>query len=372
MQESIKIAVQTFDKHQRRGAPHDTEIIRTSFRKLVRSTVLVSATLVIAHGVVLFSLGVSAWKICAAMVLGTAPLYYMTAQERSFPVFLIGILALFAELFMYVTYMGAYMGPESGFHYLILVAIPIVMVAGRIGLLFKWFIVVAVVSMLLALESGVAAPMSEKLFSNQIAVGFHAFNIALVAFVLGLGAQKHFIIMSEYQGLLTQKSYLDPLTGLLNRRALMETSEKSVARARRLKSPFTVVVGDVDLFKLVNDQHGHATGDAVLRHVSARLQETAREYDSVYRWGGEEFLIVLPDTTLDEAVSVAERIREKFVVTPLTIDELALHITLTLGVAQLDDFESLEATIHRADQALYLGKRQGRNQVVRANQGMRA
>jgi diguanylate cyclase (GGDEF)-like protein len=367
MLELERIAVRTLDENQSRGTPHDTEIIRTSFRKLVRSSVLVSAILVVAHGIVFFSLGAPAWKFSAILILGVAPLYYMTAQQRSFPVFLMDTLTLFAELFVYVTYMGAYLGPESGFHYLILVTIPIVMVAGRIGLRFKWFIVAGVVLFLLALESGVAVPVSEKLFPSQIVVGFHAFNIALVALVLGLGAQNHFIVMSEYQTLLTQQAYLDPLTGLLNRRALLETAEKSVTRARRLGSPFAVVIGDVDLFRQVNDQHGHATGDSVLRQVSALLQEMARGYDSVYRWGGEEFLIVLPDATLDDAAAIAERIRQQFSEKPLAVEKLALHITLTLGVAQLDGFESLEGTIHRADQALYLGKRQGRNQVVRAS-----
>jgi diguanylate cyclase len=367
MPQSSSQIVPTFEANHSLGASQDSEIVRISFRKLVRSYVFVSAVLMVAHGGVFFSLGDSFWKICAILVLCAVPIYYLTAQQRSFPVFLAGTVALFGELFIYVTCLDAYMGTESGFHYLILTAIPVVMVAGRINLPSKWFIIFGMVIYMILLENSIPVPTHEKLFSDQIIVGFHAFNIALVALTLGYGAQLHFITMSDYQALLTRRAYHDALTGLLNRRAFLETAEKSLIRARRLGLPFAVVLGDIDFFKQVNDNHGHATGDFVLREVSTLIQNMAREYDLVYRWGGEEFLIVLPDTSLDEAAAVAERIRQQFAEKPLTVENLVLDITLTLGVAQLQGFESSEGIIHRADQALYLGKRNGRDQVVRAS-----
>lgn len=349
------------------STPHDTDFIRTSFRRLIRSTVLAGAAVVFVHGLVFLSLGDTLWRFCAALVICAVPLYYMTAQQRSFPVFLVGTLALLAGLFVYVTFMAVFIGPGSGFQYLNLVAIPIVMVAGRIGLLSKWIIIFLVVTFTLALDSGMLTSNFLGPFTAQSIVGFHAFNIGLVALMLGLGAQKHFIVVAEHQKLLTLQSSMDPLTGLFNRRGLFEVADRNVARARRFGSPLAVILGDIDLFKLVNDQHCHATGDSVLIEVSMALKDMAREYDSVCRWGGEEFLIVLPDTTLEDAAAIAERIRQRFVTTPLSAGAISLDITMTMGVAQLGGFEMLEGTINRADQALYVGKLQGRNRVVPAS-----
>jgi diguanylate cyclase (GGDEF)-like protein len=358
--------MQALDENGSRSVPHDTTFIRASFRKLIRTIVLVSAVLMSAHGAVFLGLGDPVWKVCAALVVAAAQLYYMTGPQRGFSAFLAGTLALLALLFFYVTYMVAHMGSESGFQYLILVAIPIVIVAGRIGLLSKWLIVVGMVLYLLALDSGMVVTTPAIPFALDVTMGFHAFNIALVALVLGVGAQRHFIVMSERQSLLFQQASIDPLTGLFNRRGLFEVAEGNVARARRFGSPLAVILGDVDLFKQVNDQHGHTIGDAVLRQVGAALKEVARDYDSVCRWGGEEFLIVLPETTLADAAAIAERIRVRFASKPLRVGTTHQVVTMTMGVAQLDSFELLEGTIYRADQSLYVGKRQGRNQVVLA------
>jgi diguanylate cyclase (GGDEF)-like protein len=160
----------------------------------------------------------------------------------------------------------------------------------------------------------------------------------------------------------------DALTGLPNRRALDEFCRKAQTQAMEKGTPLSVLLLDIDHFKNVNDSMGHEVGDLVLRQVSHLLLKGVREVDYVARWGGEEFLIVLPDTSLDAAWMVAERLRQGLAGQPLSAGERTLDASMTLGVATLGPDEVSEQAIARADMALYEGKRGGRNQVVTAKQ----
>jgi diguanylate cyclase (GGDEF)-like protein len=147
----------------------------------------------------------------------------------------------------------------------------------------------------------------------------------------------------------------DELTGIYNRRHLMETLAREHARAARLGSRLSVCLMDVDHFKQVNDRLGHAAGDRVLKEVAAATARCLRSADVFGRFGGEEFLAILPDTERQGAVQVAERIRS-------SVQEQA-GVTVTIGVAQSAG-EDVQALLARADQALYRGKAAGRNRVL--------
>lgn len=157
----------------------------------------------------------------------------------------------------------------------------------------------------------------------------------------------------------------DPLTGLLNRRAVEIEFEIESRRARRLKLPLAAIFCDLDYFKLVNDQHGHAVGDQVLKDVAKLLQGGVREYDRVARYGGEEFLVLLPETTVEVAAEVAERLRRSIEVYKLIHQGRAwsFRVTMSFGVAEAQPEEPWEKTVERADQALYRAKKAGRNAV---------
>ncbi len=152
----------------------------------------------------------------------------------------------------------------------------------------------------------------------------------------------------------------DPLTGVLNRRGLAEI----VLAARPLVPPLALAMADIDLFKRVNDTHGHAVGDEVLRHVAAQLSDSVRANDGVVRWGGEEFLLVLPDVDSPGAATIAERARQRVAATPARTTAGEIRVTVSLGLARLRDGESLEAIVERADRALYRAKSAGRDRVV--------
>lgn len=174
---------------------------------------------------------------------------------------------------------------------------------------------------------------------------------------------------AEVQRLLAEVSHLasrDPLTDLFNRRAFTARLHEETARARRGGSGFSLVSIDLDGFKRVNDAHGHPTGDEVLRMVAAAMRETARTQDVAARMGGEEFCLLLPDTGVEGAVVLAERLRARVAGRPVpTPDGGTLTVTLSAGVAGWRSGWSEEDLLRAVDRALYAAKEGGRNRVVR-------
>lgn len=161
----------------------------------------------------------------------------------------------------------------------------------------------------------------------------------------------------------------DTVTGLANRRAVLERLDLELERARRTGQPLALVMADVDHFKAINDRHGHDAGDAVLVAIGERLAATLRSQDTLARWGGEEFLLLLPATGLDAGVAIAERLRRAIASAPFPVADAAEALTLTQGVAVARPGMTAQALIKAADQALYEGKRRGRDLVVAAATG---
>ena len=162
-------------------------------------------------------------------------------------------------------------------------------------------------------------------------------------------------------------SLTDPLTGLANRRHLIERFRREAIRAQRTGGPMAVLLADVDRFKSVNDTWGHQTGDAVLAAIADVLQANLRDYDLCGRWGGEEFLILLPETNLEGGLAVAEKLRGAVAASrPGGRARPEIEVSLSVGVATYDPDESIEVSIGRADGALYQAKVAGRNRCVAA------
>jgi diguanylate cyclase (GGDEF)-like protein len=173
--------------------------------------------------------------------------------------------------------------------------------------------------------------------------------------------------MVRLQGELERLALTDPLTGLLNRRGLQ--GEVSIELARLLRKPdtepFSVIAIDVDHFKVVNDRYGHAVGDAVLRDLTAALRGELRAPDRLARSGGEEFVILLPQTSPVQALLIAERLRQLVEAIPLVVDGQTIFITASFGVATaIPPADAWDAIMNRADTSLYRAKRSGRNRVA--------
>jgi len=161
----------------------------------------------------------------------------------------------------------------------------------------------------------------------------------------------------------------DQLTGLLNRHAIHTSLEQLVARYARHGHPFSLILGDLDKFKRVNDSYGHNVGDDVLIETANRLQDHVRAGDIVCRWGGEELLVVLPDTELDSALAVAEKLRCAVGETPMAAGGHSIKQTISFGVTCYHNDEHIDTTIMRADSALYLAKEGGRNRAASVEPG---
>ena len=166
---------------------------------------------------------------------------------------------------------------------------------------------------------------------------------------------------------LTYMSQTDGLTGLDNRRHLNERIDEMFSHAKRLNEPFSLVMCDLDKFKSVNDTYGHQAGDEVLKQLAAILKDEAREIDRVGRYGGEEFMLLLPGTVLDAAVTFAERVRKRIEGHTFTFPDGTLTRTSSFGVAGWPHpkIEQADDLVRKADDALYVAKETGRNKVVR-------
>ncbi|NVJ49978.1 MAG: GGDEF domain-containing protein [Gammaproteobacteria bacterium] len=158
----------------------------------------------------------------------------------------------------------------------------------------------------------------------------------------------------------------DPLTQLANRGAYDQAVEAEISRAQRQDNGLSLLVVDIDHFKSINDQYGHLTGDQVLKEVANRLRLALRKEDRVFRFGGEEFIILLSATHLPAARLTAERIRMTLTATPIKALDLNLPVTASIGVSEWQPNENANTFFHRADQALYGAKENGRNQVKAA------
>lgn len=162
---------------------------------------------------------------------------------------------------------------------------------------------------------------------------------------------------------LRELASIDALTGLHNRRELERRIDREISHSRRHGQPLSVVIGDLDHFKRVNDQFGHAVGDDVLRSVGERMRQNLRAEDLAVRWGGEEFLLLLPATDLEQAAQVAEKIRAAIASHPIACSGRGIPVTISLGVAELSDHEDVSELVRRADDAMYRAKAEGRDRV---------
>ena len=198
-------------------------------------------------------------------------------------------------------------------------------------------------------------------------------NIVVIFLVLSVFAHKYRVAVRSAERSLQEANRrldllaaTDPLTGLLNRRDMRRRINDEMGRLRIGGEPFVLVMSDIDNFKSFNDRHGHDCGDFALVSVANLLRKCLRKRDHVARWGGEEFLLLLPGTDLDEGAAVAERVRATIEAASLLYEGSGLSITMTFGVAVCDRPQSVEDCVRAADRALYVAKREARNCVILA------
>jgi diguanylate cyclase (GGDEF)-like protein len=202
--------------------------------------------------------------------------------------------------------------------------------------------------------------------------GFAAATL-LAAFAAAIASTFAFLLLHRDRaaGEAARLATIDPLTGAYNRRTFHEIAERELSRARRAGQPLSIVMLDIDHFRAVNDKHGHRVGDELLQRFADVARSALRQEDMLVRYGGEQFLVMLPDVPGPGAVVVAGRIRRAVANEPFAVGNLAIELTVSLGVAaRLDEGpESIDQLLGRADSALALAKQRGRNRVVALSLG---
>ncbi|MVW75528.1 GGDEF domain-containing protein [Pseudomonas xionganensis] len=163
-----------------------------------------------------------------------------------------------------------------------------------------------------------------------------------------------------------QTALRDPLTDTGNRIAMQQTLKREIDLARRNLQPLSILMVDIDHFKQINDQHGHSTGDEALTAVASALKDSLRNVDMVFRYGGEEFVVLLSNTCREAASMVGERLRLAVLGIQHLVDNRALELSISLGCASLLPGEDMDSLLRRADSALYVSKRGGRNRLSMA------
>ena len=200
------------------------------------------------------------------------------------------------------------------------------------------------------------------LIGARRALGRQATEVPLLESALELFSRA--IATQEHEERLFRLATTDALTGLLNRRYFLDKLTQELKRLRRSKAGAVLLALDVDFFKAVNNTHGHAAGDRVLKHFAFTLKASLRDIDLIGRLGGEEFGILLPGTDPATGLTVAERLREAVALSPVRVQNTRLRITVSIGVTDLDaKDEHIDQALQRADQALYVAKGAGRNGV---------
>jgi diguanylate cyclase (GGDEF)-like protein len=254
-------------------------------------------------------------------------------------------------------------GWDSGFHYYLLMFIPAIVVSGRGRSSVRLLLLVLLVFYLglhtVSRVLGVMAPLS----SLGLTV-VHTFNVVIVFGMASYTARFYYGAIRRAEKGLVELAMRDPLTGLANRRSLIAQAEREMARARRSGMPIALIIADIDHFKQINDQCGHDVGDRVIAQAGSLMQQLSRSEDVVARWGGEEFLLLLPMTGIEAASELAERIRQTMQTAEVLHVDQRVPFTFSLGVAALRVGESLDISIARADHAMYQSKTQGRNRVT--------
>lgn len=281
------------------------------------------------------------------------------AIERAYA---LAVLEVLGHAILAVTVIGW----ESGFHYYILLVIPVAVISSIRPASLKAVMVMAVMMTYLILDIALRHRQPASALPEGVVDGLHYFNVVGAMVILIFLASYYYHLINRATASLKDMALTDSLTRLHNRRALVEVIRREESRHGRHQHPLSFVLMDLDHFKSVNDTLGHDTGDLVLQAVGEALRQGTRDVDFVGRWGGEEFLAVLPDTTVDGAALVAERLRSRIADLSVPGPRGPLNISVTIGVSQLQAKEPAEHAISRADVALYEGKRQGRNRVCHA------
>ncbi len=315
--------------------------------------------------------GVAGWLVGAipllAVQLATIAIYTLcyvlsARGHRWLPIALTWV-----DLLGHATLACWIVGVASGFQYYSWILLPLLFANVHRNLRVKTVMALCLIVVYVGIDWWLHRTSPWVAVNPDALAGLRYFNIVCFLAALGVIAAAHAQTVDAAAQRLAALASTDMLTGMLNRRRMSDHLQKELALARARNLPLAVMLLDIDRFKFINDEYGHARGDQVIVAVGEILRANIRRQDLVARWGGEEFLVLQPEAETEAARDTAERIR-RAVAAYVVCDEIdATPVTVTIGVASWREGERLEETMQRADAALYAGKRAGRDRVVIAS-----
>lgn len=255
-------------------------------------------------------------------------------------------------------------GWESGFHFYIMLIPPVMMISPVKSVQIKALMVTMMMTLYILMDYILRSATSVFDLSLSVLNALHYFNLLSVLLLMVSLSGLYYRLVTSNQKKLKEMATTDPLTGLHNRRSLQQIAFREIEDHKRSGIGLSLLLCDLDKFKQVNDEYGHQAGDQVLKGFSSLVSQAIRVGDFAARWGGEEFLLLLPSTVADDAMVVAERIRKEFEMTPMVDGFSELKVTVTIGISEFNPEDTFDQFLARADEALYKGKALGRNQVV--------
>jgi diguanylate cyclase (GGDEF)-like protein len=272
---------------------------------------------------------------------------------------------VYIEITSHAVFSSYYVGVHSGFHYYIglLAVLPFLTFSDSATT--RMVKVALIIISFSFLDAGLIDYIPPYILEQDHTYGLRIFNAAM--FITSATLVSLFYAKASYdvRKKLEHVSTTDELTGLYNRRLFIHLAENELKEIKRNNSTVSIILLDIDNFKKINDKYGHKCGDLTLQNISDILRQTVRPKDIVSRWGGEEFLVLLPDTDIAHAEVVAERLRKNIENEPLVCQEIEFKVTATLGlVSNNAQEEQLDRLIEQADNAMYTGKSRGKNQYV--------
>jgi diguanylate cyclase (GGDEF)-like protein len=332
------------------------------FRKLILQVVIVAAIVHVAFASVFYMNHAS---FLAGVNVVSVIFYSLVFLLMKAGVHQIVIWALVVGEIMGHAVLAVYLiGWDSGFHFYVMLIPPVMMLSPVRTVSIKALLVLIMITFYILMDYSLRNAVPAFEVPSVVLNGLHYFNLVSVLLLMVFLTGLYYRLVASSQKKLEEMATTDFLTGLHNRRSLEQAAASAIENHKRNGVALSVLLCDLDKFKQVNDEYGHQVGDQVLKAFSALITDVIRNGDFAARWGGEEFLLLLPTTKAEVAIIVAERIRQQFeqLVVVAALDDL--RVTVTIGISEYYAGDTFDHLVARADEALYRGKNSGRNQVV--------
>lgn len=275
-------------------------------------------------------------------------------------------LLLAAEVTIHGVAATLIIGWDASFHLYILLLLPVFMISGVENRVLRYSLTASITGIYIWMDIFLKSAQPSGMM-NPLTIAFlDKFNLMTYIVIAIVMTSLYYRLVVKTEHYLREMAATDPLTGLRNRRSMHESAIMGAAGQRRYGRPVSFVMCDIDFFKNINDTYGHESGDEVLKSIAQIIKNEVREIDHAARWGGEEFLLLLPETPLQGGLLTAERLRKTIELQKVQVKNATISLTMTFGVSTLELDGSVLNAIDRADMALLEGKRTGRNRVVAA------